>query len=261
VPLAVAYRYAVPPFFDGPLMLVIVIATAVWGPLRLREIELLLGKPVRSTRTGQAAKRLEQMKICALTFRGLRNITVELDRRHPMAHMIRNFALKLYPTYLAPFIVAVRPRNKSQIHYLVPATPKHDVASLDMHVLGHGPPIRMLHLLAQSRSMPAFAIQRFLGVSQANFRTIHKLEGLGILRTSCKGVDLYVRLNRSWYAHTALWDLLSALNQHLPEYEAMAEIDKRRRRALLYTWAKRVRDGRLRALGPIKQCSRPADVP
>jgi hypothetical protein len=239
-----------PAFLDGRLMLVIVMATAVWGPMRLGEIEALIGKRYHSSRTGRAAKMLEDMKICVRTIRGARNVTVELDRRHPLAMPLRRLAREMYHLYLEPVAMATPVRTSQRIRYRVPATPKHDAAGLNMHLLGSGPQIRVLHLVAESISMPGFAIRRFLGASRAVYKAIRSLEKYGIVRTIARGQDLYVRLDRSWPGHTALWLLVRQMNKYLPEYAAFASVNRRRRRIREYTWETRLRRARQRRRRP-----------
>jgi DNA-binding transcriptional ArsR family regulator len=245
--LSVDARFSktLPPFFEGRYVLAIVVCTAVWGPMRLREIENALGKTIPSYRTGGAARFLEKRGICVLTYRGYHNITVELDRRHPYAKELRRFARKLYKIYFESQVVQTPLRRGQQIRYKTPAIPKRDPASLDLHIFGDDTRMRVLHLLAEAISVPAFALRRLLGTSRAIYKTIRTLEEAGIVRTIVRGNDLYVRLDRSWPAHMELWLLLRKLNRHLPEYAAMAAVNRGRRRSGEYSWVKRLR----RALG------------
>jgi len=232
-----------PPLFDGRLMLTIVMATSVWGPMRLGEIEALIGKKYHSSRTGQAARMLQDQGICICSYRGKRNIRVELDRRHPMFIPIRRLGRKLYAHYIEPTASALPIRRAKQIRYNIPAFPKLEASSLNMHVFGDRPQVRVLHLLAESGSLPAFMITRLLGTSHAIYSAIRELENIGIVRTRRKGVDLYVRLNRQWHAAEELRLLLKSLNRHLPEYAAMAAVHRRRRKLHQYTWTLRLRRG------------------
>ncbi len=159
-----------------------------------------------------------------------------------MANRIRLLARRLYGVYLKPFIHRL-PKPRSKIRYIAPPVPKYDVEDLENHALGGGTEVRILHLLAEGISMPAFALRRFLGTSRAMYKSVRKLEQAGIVRTIVRGRDLYVRLDRSWFAHRSLWSLLRVLNRQLSEYEAFAEINKNRRLLNEYTNKKRLRRG------------------
>jgi hypothetical protein len=240
-------RGLAPPLFDGRLMLIVVMATSVWGPIRLGEIEALMGKQYHSSRTGRAARLLERLGICVITYRGKTNITVELDRRHPMALKVRRLARRLYASYLAPVSCKIPKRTAKQIRYRTPAIPKHEPSTLDMHLFGNRPQMRVLHLLAESGSLPAFMIRRLLGTSHAIYRAIRELENAGIVKTRPKGQALYVRLDTSWSGHLPLRALLKALNRYLPEYSAMAAVHRKRRKMHQYSHQIKIRRTRARA--------------
>jgi hypothetical protein len=240
-------RSLAPPLFDGRLMLIIVMATSVWGPMRLGEIEALMGKQCHSSNTGRAARFLERLGICVITYRGKTNITVELDRRHPMAMKVRRLGRRLYTSYLAPISRKLPKRTAKQIRYRTPAIPKHEPSTLDMHIFGNRPQMRILHLLAESGSLPAFMVRRLLGTSHAIYKAIRELESAGIVKTRPKGQALYVRLDTSWSGHLPLRALLKALNKHLPEYSAMAAVHRKRRKMHQYSHRLKIRRTRARA--------------
>lgn len=248
-----------PPLFEGRLMLTIVMATSVWGPMRLSEIESLIGRTYHSSRTGQAARKLERLGICVCTYRGKRNITVEMDRRHPMFVKLRRLGRKLYAFYIEPHATTLPISRGKQIRYNVPALPKRDPATIDYHIFGDRPQVRVLHLLVEALSLPAFMIAKLLGTSHAVYKAIHDLETAGLIRTRRKGVDLYVRLNTTWPAHLELQTLLKSLNEHLPEYAAMAAVHRQRRAAHLYSWTVRLRRGYRRGRRFVVRAERSAD--
>jgi hypothetical protein len=236
------------PFFDGGAMLVVVMATAAWGPLRICEIDQLRGYYEIGSPTVSAIKRLVRLKVCTRTVHNRRNVTVELDRRHPAAHEIRHFALKLYYEFMAPHVSSMPKRSRNQIRYNQPDTPKYEPRSLDLHILGKRARIRVLHSLAEARDQPVGALVRLLGISRAANTEIRRLESIGILKTRSKGVDLYVSLNPSWGPAPQLRRLLKTLNAHLPEYSAIATVHRARRKKGLYKWAVRLRLARRRRL-------------
>jgi hypothetical protein len=149
--------------------------------------------------------------------------------------------------YLAPILRKVPKRRGKQIRYRTPAIPKHDSSALDMHIFGNRPQMRVLHLLAESGSLPAFMIRRLLGTSHAIYKAIRELENAGIVKTRPKGQALYVRLDTSWNGHLPLRALLKALNRHLPEYSAMATVHRKRRKMHQYSHQVKIRRTRARA--------------
>jgi hypothetical protein len=228
-------------FFDGRLRMLIIMATSEWGPMRLWEIERIAGRRYSSYRTSEAARYLEANGLVSIRSKNPINVTVGLDRRHPAFKEVQRFGKALYHLYLAPRASWTPRKRRNPIS---PIGPKHEIDALNMHVLGDDFRFRMLHLLAEVISCPAYVLVRSLGGSHACYETIRELERFGVVRTLSGsklvgGKRTYsVRLDRAWPAHPALWNLLNKLNESMPEYGDLAAVYRyeRVRRRHTFKW-------------------------
>lgn len=226
-----------PPLFAGGHQVAIIMTTAVWGSLSFADINRLLNRRPRYY-LGSAARALEKLKICVVTGRRP-TVHVRLDDRHPMADQIRRLGRKLYRAYVRPLHGSAPARAKTPKR--TSSRAKYSPKSIDMHIMGRRPQVQILHLVAEVDEIPAFMIIRLLGFSTAMYKQIRIFQELGIFETKRLGVDLYVKMNRSWVAYKELRALLKALNRHLPTYKVLADVHRERRRQCCYVWSVRLR--------------------
>jgi hypothetical protein len=214
-----------PPFFDGRYRMQIVMALSRWGPMRLNEIAALTGESARATsHWNRATRHLERLRVIVRHKRHPTHLVVGLDRAHPAHREIRWFGEKLYELYLAPSA----PRTPAKRRRPLPAGVPPDPDALDLHVLGAGGQIRLLHLIVETRSSPGYVLVRGLGLHLNAYKRLRAWSEYGVvlLRFARRKVNrrhFAVHLDRRWPAHPALYALLKRLNTWMPEYAQIAQ--------------------------------------
>jgi hypothetical protein len=214
----------------------ILMATARWGPMRLKEIAAMTGDPLPGNRWNQAARHLERLGILIRHKKNQQHLIVGFDRRHPAYRHIHRFAKTLYALYLGPIAVWT-PRSERQP--LRASGPPHDPAALDLHVLGNKPLVRVLHLLVEVQPCPGWVLLESLGGTIALYASVkiwnkHGIVGLNADRPHAKR-EWLVHLDTSWRGHRALRTLLEKLNTWLPGYEALGDAYRAQRASSHHT--------------------------
>lgn len=216
-----------PFFFDGRLMLLTVAGVATLGPLRLYEIERLLGRTDHSSNTNRAAKRLESLGICSRLVQSRIHVTVALNGNHPYLREIRALGRALYDLYVDRATCHEHTRGRRRNCNVTFAGVSNPNA-FDRHVLGRAVGIRLLHLLAEVESIPMYEIFNLLGTSHAICTITRRYRDAGVIKAEPIGHTVHVRLDTAWAAYRPLLRLIKAANERLPEYAAMAAVYKER---------------------------------